>query len=399
MLIIIRNGTELSPKTKLVKSVFQNNFNEKTLCLIKNEKVQFREKWQHGQIQLPSSIVGLIAFYLLMNIKSPKDFRDNMIARLSHKKKKRVLTIDGFLSILTRTLYLHFGTSFRSSRLSELLEGLDTHKIFLVDEFTSLKCVDLNELKNLGTIIYVSQDIAHNRFSYGDNAVTRNLMFRLERDAISNFDLVIACSETEKLKYLEMGARKAISYPNIYPTLDYEPCKKEEIPSISIVLREHWGHTAQQSLENILIALSYLNQQIKVYMIGMSPTKVPKNVIMEHREFLLCKSDYLRVLGKSWIGINVGIHRAGTNERKYDYAEAGTVILSDTLGARGDILPHEYTYIDYHDLAAKIEQLLSLGIDRLSEIGTENRKSALSIAKLGRSKLLDNIKKIVTQTI
>ena len=53
----------------------------------------------------------------------------------------------------------------------------------------------------------------------------------------------------------------------------------------------------------------------------------------------------------------MGIHLGGTNERKYDYAMAGLVVFSDNLGVRGDLLPHEYTYVDSYDLAAKLEQL------------------------------------------
>jgi len=121
-------------------------------------------------------------------------------------------------------------------------------------------------------------------------------------------------------------------------------------------------------------------------MIGIKPKRVPKNVKLEYKEFIQSKLDYLKVLSKSWIGINVGIHKAGTNERKYDYAEAGTVVFSDTLGARGDLLPHE--------LAAKIGQLLEFGKASLIEMGKENRDQVLSIAEKQRLKLLDNLRKI-----
>ncbi len=73
----------------------------------------------------------------------------------------------------------------------------------------------------------------------------------------------------------------------------------------------------------------------------------------------------MRILSKSWIGINIGIHKGGSNERKYDYAMAGLVVFSDILGCRGDLLPHEYTYLDSNDLAAKLEQLMEFGKKRL----------------------------------
>jgi hypothetical protein len=86
---------------------------------------------------------------------------------------------------------------------------------------------------------------------------------------------------------------------------------------------------------------------------------------------------------------------SGTNERKYDYAEAGTVVFSDTLGARGDLLPHEYTYVDSHDLAAKINQLLEFGKVSITEMGAENRKHVLSMAEKARQRLLGYICKII----
>jgi hypothetical protein len=128
-------------------------------------------------------------------------------------------------------------------------------------------------------------------------------------------------------------------------------------------------------------------------MIGTRPREVPKNIKIKYFDFIPSKLDYLKLLGRSWIGINIGIHLAGTNERKYDYAEAGTVVFSDILGVRGDFLPHEYTYIDRYDLAAKIEQLFELGKVTITEMGKENRKLVLSMAENNRRKLLDYVSK------
>ena len=381
-------------KANFIVQLLNQNFNTKIFYVFKKESNKFSEKWSENQVQLPSSTLGLFVYYLLIMLKSPKDIRNGLMVRLSLTKPKHVLTSAGFLSILSRTLYLRLGTSARANRLMPLLKKVNLPKVFLIDEFLSLNCLDLKKLRLLGPIIYVSQDTAYNRFGFGDNPITKELMFRFERDAITNFNLVIACSEMEKLKYLEMGARNAIFYPNLYPTLEFEPCNKDPMPSASIVLRGHWGHRAEQSLELIFNALAYLNRQIKIYLVGIKPARIPKNVKLEHIEFIRNKSNYLKVLSKSWIGINVGIHMAGTNERKYDYAEAGTVVISDTLGARGDLLPHEYTYVDAHDLAAKIGQLLELGKDHLREMGEENRARALLLAEKQRQLLLANIKNL-----
>ncbi len=86
---------------------------------------------------------------------------------------------------------------------------------------------------------------------------------------------------------------------------------------------------------------------------------------------------------------------AGSNERKYDYAMAGLVVFSDTMGTRGDLLPNEYTYVDSQDLAAKLEQLLQFGKDRIVEMGKQNRDQALSLAKKQREILLRTVNDLV----
>jgi hypothetical protein len=390
MLVIVRKDAKLSQKTSfLVRLLGKTRY--KIFYVFKTESEQFREKWCCDSVQLPSSTRGIIIYYLLVMLKSPREFRNAFTKRYLHTKPKRVLAGQGFLSALRYTLYLHFGTSARADRLMYFLHKIDKSKIFLIDEFVSLNCLDLRKLKALGPIIYVSQDIAYNQYDLGDNLITRQLMFRLEHDVIDDIDLIVACSETERLKYLEMGAKNVIFYPNIYPTKEFEPCDKDATPSICIVLRDHWGFRASQSLRKILDGLGYLDRQIRVHLIGVKPSKVPQNIVLEHHEFLQSKLEYLKLLSRSWVGINVGVHKGGANQRKYDYAEAGTVVFSDTLGARGDLLPHEYTYVDSHDLAAKIGQLLRLGKSDLMKMGKENRNQALFIADRERKILLDNI--------
>lgn len=395
MFFIIRKEAKPSPKTNfVVKLLSQTTLSNNIFYVFKEKNTGFKEKWYCDRVQLPPSIRGLVTYYLLMMMKSPADFRTGLMARLSLIKPNYVLTGHGFLSALSNVLYLRFGSSARAERLMRLLDKLGSPKVFLIDEFISLNCLDLRNLKLLGPIIYVSSDIAYNLFDFGDNVITRRLMFRFERDALVYMNLVVSCSEMERLKYLEMGARNVISYPNIYPTAEFEPNGKDEMPSISIVLKRRWGPKAEQALETIFNALACLKRKINVYVIGLKPSKIPKNITLEHHEFIKSKSDYLKVLGKSWIGINVGIHLAGTNERKYDYAEAGTVVMSDTLGARGELIPHEYNYVDSHDLAAKLEQLFEFGRASLIEMGKENRECVLSIAEKHRLKLLYTLRKI-----
>lgn len=396
MIITIRKEEQLSQKTKFIIQIFSQNLNADIFYVFKKESNKFSEKWVHNSVQLRSSMRAIIFYYLLMMIKSPKDLRNGLIYRISSKKTKRKLTGYGLISMISSALYLRFGSSANVDHLMNFLSKFDSPKIFIIDEFLSLNCLDLKKLKPLGMVIYISSDIAHNRFGYRDHPITEKLMFQLEKNAISNFDLILACSEMERLEYLKMGAKKAIYYPNIYPTEKFEPCIKNENPSISIVLRGHWGPKAEKSLEEIFNALALSKKQITVYMIGTRPNTIPKNVKLEYFDFLPSKLDYLKLLSTTWCGINLGIHMAGTNERKYDYAEAGLVVISDALGIRGDLLPYEYSYANTYDLAAKMEQLFKIGKEQIEEMGKKNRHAALSIAENRRIKLLDCISKMKT---
>ena len=395
MIIVVRNDEKISKKTSFLVNICRKNFLTQIVYVYRKEGQKFFENFFDNKFFLRHKTKSIFLYYLLFMLKSPKDLRNGIMYRLSLMKRKVALTENGFLSMLRRALYLRFGTSARANRLMSILNKMNPPKVFLIDEFLSLNCLDLKKLKLVGAIIYVSQDIAYNQYGFKDNFITRKLMFRLERDAIASVDLVIACSEMERLKYLEMGAKKAVFYPNIYPTQEFKPCRKDEMPSVIIVLRDHWGFRAEQSLKKIFNALACLERQVKVYLIGVKPPKVPQNIVMEYHEFIQSKLDYLRILSRAWIGINVGVHMAGTNERKYDYAEAGLVVFSDTLGVRGDLLPNEYAYVDSNDLTAKMKQLLEFDRKILIRMGKENRNQALSLAEKERQKMFNDICKII----
>jgi len=396
MLVVIRDGwEELSPKASFVAQLFKLSSNTRFLYVFRKEEEKFREKWGYNQIELTTSTTGILLYFFLMMLQSPNDLHDGLLSRLFHRRREHMLVKEGFLSVLSQALYQYFARSARTDGLIRFLRKLNSPKIFLIDEFSSLNSVNLKELKDLGLIIYVSQDVAHNRFGFRDNFIAKKLMYKLERDAIALADVVIACSEMDRLKYVEMGARKAIFYPNIYPITEFEPCDKDQTPSISIVLPEHWGPRADRSLEEIFKALSCVNRKIRVYLIGIEPQKVPRNIELQYYKRIPNKLDYLRTLSKSWIGINIGIHKGGANQRKYDYAMAGLVVFSDNLGARGDMLPYEYTYVDSHDLAAKSEQLLKFGKEKIIEMGIQNREQAISLAETQREKLLRTVNSLV----
>jgi len=177
MLVVIREGEKLSPKAVLVVRLLNSKADGKIIYVTKKTKT-FAENWdpERKTIELGTSFSAIFVYYLLMLLKSPHDLRDGIIRRLFDKKKQHVIISEGFLSILSETLYYHFATKSRSSRLTKLLKETKTPKVFLIDEFVSIRTVNLKQLKRLGSIIYVTQDLACNRFGLADNRITRNLM-------------------------------------------------------------------------------------------------------------------------------------------------------------------------------------------------------------------------------
>ena len=380
----------VSKKTGFIIQLLRLNSKIRYLYAFRNEKDQFREKQNGNYIELATSIPGIFVYFALMLIfKTPTDLHDGIINRIYKEERKCYPKKESFLNTIWQAFYQYLARSARTVGVLRFLKKNNSRKIFIIDEFFSLNSFSLKKLKDLGLIIYVTSDIASD--FYGDNITASKLMYKFERKKIAFPDIVIACSERDKLKYLEMGAKKVFYYPNIYPIKEFETGYKEQIPCITIVLRGYWGFRANRALEEIFKSLSYIDRQLKVYLIGIKPKIIPKNIDLCYFEYIPKRLDFMKILSKSWIGINIGIHTGGSNQRKYDYAMAGLVVFSDIFGVRGDFLPHEYSFIDFLDLAAKLEQLLSLGKENITLMGVKNRKHALYMAKKKREELLSII--------
>ena len=390
MLVVTRDGEKLSLKAKFVIKLIKSNYDVQFLKVFRRDRKKYVEEHKGNHIYLATSTSGIFIYFLLnFFLKNPKDLHDGMIRRL-RRRKIPVAGGRGFVTIISQVLYQYFARSAKTLGLLRFLRKLNSSPTFLVDEFFSLNVVDLRLLKRLGHVIYISSDLAYD--FYGDNLIASSLMYRFEQRSIVLADLVIACSQRDKLKYLEMGAKEVAYYPNIYPLKKLGEVAKDPHASVSIVLKEHWGIRGNSLLEDVLAALGKVNQTIRIYMIGTKPLSIPKNIDLRYYDYIPGRSDYLRTLSTSWIGINLGVHAGGSNQRKYDYAMAGLVVFSDKLGARGDLLPHEYTFTDIFDLTAKLQQLLNLGKEEVAAMGAENRRYALSLAKQKHDELSMKIK-------
>ena len=119
MLIVVREGNELSPKAKFVLKQFNEISKSDVLYITKKGK--FREQWSPNRIDLATSPFGIFTFFLLMFMKSPKDLRDGLIRRIFKTQMKHELINEGFLSVLSETLYSYFGTKANTNRLLSYL--------------------------------------------------------------------------------------------------------------------------------------------------------------------------------------------------------------------------------------------------------------------------------------
>ena len=275
-LVIIRDRwDEISPKARFVAQIFRSSLNINIFYIVRNERKIFSEKWSHDKVELATSTSGVLFNSLLMMLKSPKDLHDRILRRILKMERSGILVTEGFISVLSETLDQYFATTARSDNIIPFLRNMNSPKIFLIDEFMSIRTLNLKMLKQLGAVIYVSQDVACERYGFGENIVASRLMFKLEREILQRADLVIACSERDQLRYIEMGTKNVIFYPNIYPIMYFETGLKDKNPSISIVLRNLWGTKSAINFNAIFKALSKLDKKIKVYVIGMEPQRVP----------------------------------------------------------------------------------------------------------------------------
>src|SRR5665647_327388 len=85
MLVVIRDGNEISLKTRFFIQLFRLSSNTKLFYLFRKDE-KFNEKWEANQVELATSTSGILVYFLLMLLKSPEDIRIGLIVRLFNKK-------------------------------------------------------------------------------------------------------------------------------------------------------------------------------------------------------------------------------------------------------------------------------------------------------------------------
>src|ERR1017187_4435972 len=148
-----------------VVQAYKLNSNEDFFYVFRRADSRFEEKWGNNQVDLATSTSGNFMHFLLMLVKSPKNMRDGLLKRLLRTKSSKVLYNDeGFLSVLSQALGEYFDKPARTNVLINFLRKLNSPKIFLIDESLSIRIVNLKTLKLLGSIVYVSQHVAYDRY-------------------------------------------------------------------------------------------------------------------------------------------------------------------------------------------------------------------------------------------
>jgi len=279
--------------------------------------------------------------------------------------------------------------------------------LLLFDGLSSFAFLWREGMKRRGTnafSIYLSHDYEP------DFVVNRYLaaMARRKIDfALSNSSMVIAASRRDKLRYLKHGKLeddRIIVYPNIYPPANSNSLLPEKSRRFTIaVVESRWSGPkgALRDAAELARALRLLPAHAPVRVLALGPT-LPgflRRILgggfeVESFDHVTAREEFLRVLSGAHVGLNQGRWLGGTNVKKYDYSLAGVVVLSNSAGARGEIMPHEYVFADEADLASKLTELLERDPEELEKMGLQNRRAALASAGEAASALGEAVRRL-----
>jgi len=239
------------------------------------------------------------------------------------------------------------------------------------------------------------------------SAVVRKRM----RAAMQQTDLLIAASQRDKSQYLTYGLiheDKVLVYPNIFLPLGADKTRIEGPKSVDAftiaIIETGWSGTAGaiQDGNELAAALRLLPAatSIRVIAIGAVLARVlserlPSQVELRRYGRIASRAEFLRVLSDSHVGLNQARWVGGTNVKKYDLAVAGAVVLSNSLGSRGDAIPHEFVFKGERDLASKLQDLSEMDRHELARLGAENRARATAIAEGAATELKRKVSELV----
>jgi len=303
----------------------------------------------------------------------------------------------------------HLDTLIMKCRIEDLVEKIkrtnyNTLNIIVFDDISSSYLFkNLSSLRDSNSIIlYLSHDF------YLDSApsLLRSITKTYEGNLIESADLVLVSGCRDKELYQEeygLKEEKLVTYANVFPPIDppytlgrlRKTIVRNKYDQPTIVLNAG----SKLSIENLKEYVYEVNKAVKemeglrVVALGDGISKVAGEIKWGNNELDIFphipdRVSFLNYLSRGHIGINYAYKLMGTNIKRFDFALAGLVILSRIMGARGELLPYEYTYLDYADLKVKLSRLLEYDLEKM---GSENRVEALNIASKSYKELKEKI--------
>lgn len=237
--------------------------------------------------------------------------------------------------------------------------------------------------------VYLSHDYEP---EFATDWYLRSLINKRIDSALRKTDLLVVASERDRLSYLSHGILaedRVVVYPNIFPPAPgWEggaELKRSSAPFTLAMVATGWlgERGSREDAEFLGSALRLLPRaRVRVLSFGDELGAALARVLpdtVELRAFgrVPERDDFLRALSGAHAGLNLAHWAGGTNVKKYDYALAGLVVLSNPLGARGGLIPHEWTFADGADLVAKVAELMDLGSSTAARMGRENSEAVV----------------------
>jgi len=245
-------------------------------------------------------------------------------------------------------------------------------------------------------VIYISHDFLSDKYS----GFWLKRLLNAEHNILQHVDLLISASMRDEIKYRELYgiSNKIVTFPNIYPLPNHmefaSNIRKQNTPTIVVVA----GKALAKNPEYVrLIRKLYeLSDTVKfnIIYVGKHPPHIAKPGLIEYYDYIPSRADYLETLGKGHIGLNYALFRGGSNVKKYDYSLSGLVILSNSLGVKGEWLPHEYVFMDEYDFVVKLGKLIELGVAELCKLGRLNLLKSWDLYNNSYKKLVIELSKL-----
>jgi hypothetical protein len=301
----------------------------------------------------------------------------------------------------------YLGNRFDSGPLLHRLEIAPPPRVLLFDGLSSFAFLG-DRVTESGGVEAVKIYLSHD---YEPDFVMDRYLSAIARRrigfALDNSNLVVVATRRDKLRYLShrrLEEDKVLVFPNIFmpPKESLRLYEKADTFTVAVVQSGWSGRVgAQSDAEELVAAIRLLPLGTRLRILafgedlpGFLRARLDGRLDIEALGRVPSRGEFLNLLSKAHVGINQGRWLGGSNVKRYDYAIAGTVPVSNALGARGELLPHECVFADAPDLAAKLLELSELGSEELARLGRENLDAVSSAANAASAHLDEAVGKL-----